>query len=184
MRYHSTRQACRAHLTLQPATTCLLAHRVWSPMRRGSRRCGWAMSRCAATALPLGRYRARCCGRAATPRRWRRHDEPGAAGGVRPRRCRLSSHLPSRASWNIVADSLINGEVDAMSADLPVTGFAIKLSRGGLEPATGLRATLPRESMGNGGLRERPGLCRAQRLLGARVARCNRGAVRFGRIRR
>jgi len=41
---------------------------------------------------------------------------------ARRRRCRLSSHLPSRASWNIVADSLINGEVDAMSADSPVTG--------------------------------------------------------------
>jgi hypothetical protein len=26
---------------------------------------------------------------------------------ARRRRCRLSSHLPSRASWNIVADSLI-----------------------------------------------------------------------------
>jgi hypothetical protein len=49
-----------------------------------------------------------------------------------------------------------------MSADSPVTGFAIKLSRGELEPATGLRPTLPPETMGNGRLRERPGICRAQ----------------------
>ena len=41
-------------------------------------------------------------------------------------------------------------------------GFAIKLSRGALEPATGLRPTLPPETMGNGRLRERPGVCRAQ----------------------
>ena len=41
-------------------------------------------------------------------------------------------------------------------------GFAIKLSRGELEPATGLRPTLPPETMGNGRLRERPGVCRAQ----------------------
>ena len=78
---------------------------------------------------------------------------------ARRRRCRLSSHVPGRASWNIVADSLINGEVDAVSVDSPVTGFAIKLSRGELEPATGLRPTLPPETMGNGRLRERPGLC-------------------------
>ena len=41
-------------------------------------------------------------------------------------------------------------------------GFAIKLSRGELEPVTGLRPTLPPETMGNGRLRERPGVCRAQ----------------------
>ena len=52
-----------------PATTCPLAHRVWWPTRRGSRRCGWAVSRCAATAWRPGRCRARYCGRAVTPRR-------------------------------------------------------------------------------------------------------------------
>ena len=31
--------------------------------------------------------------------------------------------------------ALVKGEVDAMSADSPVTGFAIKLSRGDLVPA-------------------------------------------------
>ena len=38
-------------------------------------------------------------------------------------------------SQDEVTAALINGEVDAMSADSPATGFAIKLSRGQLEPA-------------------------------------------------
>ena len=38
-------------------------------------------------------------------------------------------------SQDEVTAALIAGEVDAMSADLPVTGFAIKLSRGALEAA-------------------------------------------------
>ena len=38
-------------------------------------------------------------------------------------------------SQDEVTTSLIKGEVDAMSADSPVTGFAIKLSRGELVPA-------------------------------------------------
>lgn len=38
-------------------------------------------------------------------------------------------------SQDEVTAALINGEVDAMSADSPVTGFAIKLSRGDLVPA-------------------------------------------------
>lgn len=38
-------------------------------------------------------------------------------------------------SQDEVTTSLIRGEVDAMSADSPVTGFAIKLSRGDLVPA-------------------------------------------------
>ena len=38
-------------------------------------------------------------------------------------------------SQDEVTDALIKGEVDAMSADSPVTGFAIKLSRGDLVPA-------------------------------------------------
>ncbi len=38
-------------------------------------------------------------------------------------------------SQDEVTAALINGEVDAMSADSPVTGFAIKLSGGDLEPA-------------------------------------------------
>jgi ABC-type amino acid transport substrate-binding protein/predicted Ser/Thr protein kinase len=38
-------------------------------------------------------------------------------------------------SQDEVTAALIAGEVDAMSADSPVTGFAIKLSRGELEPA-------------------------------------------------
>lgn len=39
------------------------------------------------------------------------------------------------ASQDEVTAALVDGEVDAMSADSPVTGFAIKLSRGGLEAA-------------------------------------------------
>ncbi|WP_163888221.1 bifunctional serine/threonine-protein kinase/transporter substrate-binding domain-containing protein [Mycolicibacterium hippocampi] len=38
-------------------------------------------------------------------------------------------------SQDQVTDALLRGEVDAMSADSPVTGFAIKLSRGDLVPA-------------------------------------------------
>ncbi|PRC47866.1 protein kinase, partial [Mycobacterium sp. ITM-2017-0098] len=38
-------------------------------------------------------------------------------------------------SQDEVTTALIKGEVDAMSADSPVTGFAIKLSRGELVPA-------------------------------------------------
>jgi len=38
-------------------------------------------------------------------------------------------------SQDEVTTALIKGEVNAMSADSPVTGFAIKLSRGGLVPA-------------------------------------------------
>ncbi len=38
-------------------------------------------------------------------------------------------------SQDEVTAALIDGEVDAMSADSPVTGFAIKLSRGDLVPA-------------------------------------------------
>ena len=38
-------------------------------------------------------------------------------------------------SQDEVTAALINGEIDAMLADSPVTGFAIKLSRGELEPA-------------------------------------------------
>ncbi len=38
-------------------------------------------------------------------------------------------------SQDEVTNALIKGEVDAMSADSPVTGFAIKLSRGDLVPA-------------------------------------------------
>ncbi len=38
-------------------------------------------------------------------------------------------------SQDEVTNTLIRGEVDAMSADSPVTGFAIKLSRGDLVPA-------------------------------------------------
>ena len=38
-------------------------------------------------------------------------------------------------SQDEVTAALINGEIDAMLADSPVTGFAIKLSRGALEPA-------------------------------------------------
>ena len=39
------------------------------------------------------------------------------------------------ASQDAVTAALVKGEVDAMSADSPVTGFAIKLSRGDLVPA-------------------------------------------------
>ena len=39
------------------------------------------------------------------------------------------------ASQDAVTTALVKGEVDAMSADSPVTGFAIKLSRGDLVPA-------------------------------------------------
>ena len=39
--------------------------------------------------------------------------------------------------------ALINGEVDAMSADSPVTGFAIKRSGGALEPAGEMFDTAP-----------------------------------------
>ena len=39
--------------------------------------------------------------------------------------------------------ALINGEVDAMSADSPVTGFAIKTSGGALEPAGEMFDTAP-----------------------------------------
>ena len=39
------------------------------------------------------------------------------------------------ASQDAVTTALLKGEVDAMSADSPVTGFAIKLSRGDLVPA-------------------------------------------------
>ena len=39
--------------------------------------------------------------------------------------------------------ALIAGEVDAMSADSPVTGFAIKLSGGQLEPAGEVFDTAP-----------------------------------------
>ncbi len=38
-------------------------------------------------------------------------------------------------SQDEVTTALLKGEVDAMSADSPVTGFAIKLSRGELVPA-------------------------------------------------
>ena len=38
-------------------------------------------------------------------------------------------------SQDEVTAALVNGELDAMSADSPVTGFAIKLSRGDLVPA-------------------------------------------------
>ncbi|HEX2283912.1 MAG TPA: bifunctional serine/threonine-protein kinase/transporter substrate-binding domain-containing protein [Mycobacterium sp.] len=46
-------------------------------------------------------------------------------------------------SQDEVTAALINGEVDAMSADSPVTGFAIKLSRGELEPAGDVFDTAP-----------------------------------------
>ncbi len=39
------------------------------------------------------------------------------------------------ASQDAVTAALVKGEVDAMSADSPVTGFAVKLSRGDLVPA-------------------------------------------------
>ena len=39
--------------------------------------------------------------------------------------------------------ALIAGEVDAMSADSPVTGFAVKLSGGELEPAGEIFDTAP-----------------------------------------
>ncbi|WP_283612983.1 bifunctional serine/threonine-protein kinase/transporter substrate-binding domain-containing protein [Mycolicibacterium poriferae] len=39
------------------------------------------------------------------------------------------------ASQDAVTTALVKGEVDAMSADSPVTGFAVKLSRGDLVPA-------------------------------------------------
>ena len=39
--------------------------------------------------------------------------------------------------------ALIAGEIDAMSADSPVTGFAIKLSGGALEPAGEIFDTAP-----------------------------------------
>ena len=39
--------------------------------------------------------------------------------------------------------ALINGEVDAMSADSPVTGFAIKRTGGALEPAGEMFDTAP-----------------------------------------
>ena len=42
-------------------------------------------------------------------------------------------------SQDEVTAALINGEIDAMLADSPVTGFAIKLSRGELEPAGDVR---------------------------------------------
>ena len=51
------------------ATTCPVAHRVWWPTPGDHARCGSAASRCAATAWRPVRCRARCCGRAATPRR-------------------------------------------------------------------------------------------------------------------
>jgi ABC-type amino acid transport substrate-binding protein len=38
---------------------------------------------------------------------------------------------------------LINGEVDAMSADSPATGFAVKTSGGALEPAGEIFDTAP-----------------------------------------
>ena len=39
--------------------------------------------------------------------------------------------------------ALINGEVDAMSADSPATGFAVKTSGGALEPAGEIFDTAP-----------------------------------------
>jgi hypothetical protein len=133
-----------AHLSSAPARMCASECR-WPGWRRRWRSTPCSTGRPTYTSTQQRRTRASTA--------WR---------SARRQHRRLSSHLPSRASWNIVADSLINGEVDAMSADSPVTGFAIKLSRGELEPATGLRPTLPPETMGNGRLRERPGICRAQ----------------------
>ncbi|ORB28827.1 bifunctional serine/threonine-protein kinase/transporter substrate-binding domain-containing protein [Mycolicibacterium parafortuitum] len=46
-------------------------------------------------------------------------------------------------SQDEVTAALIRGEVDAMSADSPVTGFAIKLSRGDLVPAGDVFDTAP-----------------------------------------
>ena len=54
-------------------------------------------------------------------------DECVAAGG---RLSRRGLPAPGRTHRALIA-----GEVDAMSADSPVTGFAIKLSGGALEPA-------------------------------------------------
>ncbi|MBX7432593.1 transporter substrate-binding domain-containing protein [Mycobacterium sp. Y57] len=47
------------------------------------------------------------------------------------------------ASQDAVTTALIKDEVDAMSADSPVTGFAIKLSRGDLVPAGDVFDTAP-----------------------------------------
>ena len=47
------------------------------------------------------------------------------------------------ASQDAVTAALIEGQVDAMSADSPVTGFAIKLSRGELVPAGDVFDTAP-----------------------------------------
>ena len=70
----------------------------------------------------------------------------------RTRRCRKREEIPAKSDECVAAGlppidkvvyvrqddltaALIAGEVDAMSADSPVTGFAIKLSGGALEPA-------------------------------------------------
>ena len=132
-----------AHLTPAPARMCA-SERRWPGWRRR-----WRSTLCS-TGCPT--YTST----------QQRHTSINGVAFRSPAALPVEFTLPSRASWNIVADSLINGEVDAMSADSPVTGFAIKLSRGELEPAGRLRPTLPPETMGNGRLRERPGICRAQ----------------------
>ena len=58
----------------------------------------------------------------------RKSDECVAAGMV-------PLEIVEFASQDAVTTALVKGEVDAMSADSPVTGFAIKLSRGDLVPA-------------------------------------------------
>lgn len=47
------------------------------------------------------------------------------------------------AGQDLVTTALVKGEVDVMSADSPVTGFAIKLSRGDLVPAGDVFDTAP-----------------------------------------
>ena len=58
----------------------------------------------------------------------RKSDECVAAGMV-------PLEIVEFASQDAVTTALVKGEVDAMSADSPVTGFAVKLSRGDLVPA-------------------------------------------------
>ena len=58
----------------------------------------------------------------------RKSDECVAAGMV-------PLEIVEFASQDAVTAALVKGEVDAMSADSPVTGFAVKLSRGDLVPA-------------------------------------------------